>query len=128
MTQKYDNEIFDKYLAFMNEFVKEVQKEQIPLYSQMLWNMIVKQYLTIVRRDIFNKDNSNGLKRRKECFLQTRREPLVAEGFEKADLKQFNLIIRVGATLGKYNMFYGLNFLYKVQRVKEQIGLKRIMK
>lgn len=128
MTQKYDNEIFNKYLAFMNAFVVEVQKEQALIYSQMLWNMIVKQYLTIVRRDIFNKDNPCELKKRKECFLQTRREELVTEGFEKADFKQFNFIIRVGAILGKYNMFYCLNFLYKIQRAKEQINFKRIMK
>lgn len=120
MTQKYDKNAIDKYLKFMNAIQVCVQNDN-KIYKDAFWTMAAKQYLTIVRRDIFNVQNPRKLKERKKQYIESKRNPLIKLVFEKADLKKFNFTIRMGAIFCKYDYFYVLMILYKIQRLKDSI-------
>ncbi len=121
MTQKYSECAIENYLKFMFEMKKEVDKEVDKEYLQNFWTMSAKQYLTIVRRNIFNKHNPYSLAERKQFFIETKNIELIKEAYQKADYNKFNWIIKVGAILCKYNKFYLLDLLYKIQRIKDAI-------
>lgn len=121
MTRVYSENILNQYIRFMEEMRKEVLKESSLDFEKMFWTMAAKQYLTIVRRNIFNSSNPNSLNSRKKYFLETKNIELIASAFVKADYSRYGFVIKIGAIICKHNYFYLLNILYKLLDLKDKI-------
>lgn len=102
------------YFKMMIKELYSLVKEENEMRNY-LYLYTIRQFLYTSQRSIFNKDNPDCFRGRKQEFLRYRNQKFVEHAVHHMDGKQFRPSVRVGVYLLKYRCFFLLDCMYRLK-------------